>query len=116
MPSSAARTCTNRILRDYLKAALRCSAHPLTTTQLRRAAPLVAVAGSARPLPPPQEAIYRLLRSLEAEGAVSIVDTPTAARYWTAAADPDADREIAALEALLSAPSAQVAHHERIRR
>jgi len=71
---------------------------------------MVAVRGSARPLPPPQESIYRLLRSFEDEGAVCAVDAPTFARSWTATPDPAADREIADLEALLEAPSAGVAH------
>ena len=110
MPSSGARTCTNRILGDYLAAALRCSPHPMTTTQLRCAAPRVAVRGSAQPLPPPQESIYRLLRSPEAESAVRAVDAPTSARSWIATPDPAAEREIADLEALLGAPSASVAH------
>jgi len=72
---------------------------------------MVAVRGSGRPLPPPQESIYRLLRSLEAEGAVRALDAPTSARSWTSTPDPAADREIADLEALLGAPSAGVAHH-----
>ena len=82
----------------------------MTTTQLRRGAPRVAVRGSAQPLPPPQESIYRLLRSLEAESAVRAVDAPTSARSWIATPDPAAEREIADLEALLGAPSASVAH------
>lgn len=110
MPSSGPRTCTNRILRDYLIAALRCSPHPLTTTQLRQGAPSVAVPGSARPFPPAQETIYRLLRSLQAGGAVAVADTAACRRAWVATANPDADHEIASLDALFSAPSAQVAH------
>lgn len=110
MPSSGPRTCTNRVLRDYLVAALRCSAHPLTTTQLRQGAPPVAIQGSARPLPPTQEAIYRLLRSLQNEGAVATTDTATCQRAWIATADPAVDREIATLDALFTAPSATVGH------
>jgi hypothetical protein len=87
-------------------AALRCAARPLTTTQLRLGAPTVAVQGSARPLPPTQETIYRLLRSLENEGAVATTQTPACRRVWIAAADPAADREIATLDALFTAPSA----------
>ena len=105
MPSSGARTCTNRILRDYLVAALRCSPHPLTTTQLRRGAPLVAVRGSSRPLPPAQETIYRLLCSLQGHGAVSTADTAGHTRSWIANPSAAADDEIASLEALFSAPS-----------
>lgn len=115
MPSSAARTCTNRILRDYLVAALRCSPHPLTTTQLRHGAPLVAVQGSAHPLPPTQETIYRLLCSLQSQGAVSTADTPAYTRAWLATPSAVADREIATLDALFDAPCAQTAHrHPRI--
>ncbi|HEY9264759.1 MAG TPA: hypothetical protein VIQ11_09160 [Mycobacterium sp.] len=110
MPSSGPRTCTNRLLRDYLVAALRCSPHPLTTTQLRQGAPPVAVPGSARPLPPTQEAIYRLLRSLQGEGAVTVADTIACRRAWVATANPAVDHEIASLDALFSAPSASAAH------
>jgi hypothetical protein len=110
VPSSGPRTCTNRILRDYLIAALRGSPHPLTTTQLRQGAPPVAVRGSARPLPPAQETIYRLLRSLQGEGTVAAAETTTCRRTWTAAVNPAADHEIASLDALFSAPSASVAH------
>lgn len=110
MPSSGPRTCTNRILRDYLLAALRASPHPLTTTELRRSAPAVAVSGSARPLPPAQETIYRLLRSLQGEGSVSAADTTACRRAWVATANPAADHEIASLDALFSAPSASAAH------
>ena len=110
MPSSGPRTCTNRLLRDYLVAALRCSVHPLTTTQLRQGAPPVAVAGSAHPLPPTQETIYRLLRCLQNEGAVAAADTAACRRAWVATADPAADREIATLDALFTAPSASAAH------
>lgn len=110
MPSSGPRTCTNRILRDYLIAALRGAARPLTTTQLRQRAPAVAVAGSARPLPPTQETIYRLLRSLHNDGAVATTQTAAGRRAWIAAADPAADREIATLEALFTAPSACASH------
>lgn len=110
MPSSGPRTCTNRVLRDYLVAALRCSAHPLTTTQLRQGAPTVAVPGSARPLPPTQETIYRLLRSLQNEGAVATTDTADCRRAWIAITDPATDHEIAALDALFTAPSASAAH------
>jgi hypothetical protein len=110
VPSSGPRTCTNRLLRDYLVAALRCSPHPLTTTQLRQGAPPVAVPGSARPLPPTQEAIYRLLRSLQGEGAVAVADTTACRRAWVATANPTADDEIASLDALFSAPSASAAH------
>ena len=109
MPSSGPRTCTNRILRDYLIAALRCSPDPLTTTQLRQGAPPVAVPGSTRPLPPAQEAIYRLLRSLQSEGVVA-AETSACRRAWMVTANPAADHEIATLEALLSAPGASVAH------
>lgn len=110
MPSSGPRTCTNRLLRDYLVAALRCSSHPLTTTQLRQGAPPVAVPGSARPLPPTQEAIYRLLRSLQAEGAITVADATARNRTWVATANPMADHEIASLDALFSAPSASDVH------
>jgi hypothetical protein len=110
VPSSGPRTCTNRILREYLITALRCSPNPLTTTQLRQGAPPVAVPGSARPLPPTQETIYRLLRSLEGEGAVTAADTTTCRRAWMATTNPTADHEIAALDALFSSPSASVAH------
>lgn len=110
MPSSGPRTCTNRVLRDYLLAALRCSAHPLTTTELRQSAPSVAVHGSLRPLPPTQETIYRLLRSLQNEGVVSVAEAGACRRAWTAAPDPAADREIATLDTLFSAPSALAAH------
>ncbi|BBY96419.1 hypothetical protein MGALJ_60880 (plasmid) [Mycobacterium gallinarum] len=110
MPSSGPRTCTNRILRDYLVAALRCSADPLTTTQLRQGAPTVAVQGSARPLPPTQETIYRLLRSLQNDGVVTTIETADCRRAWVAAADSAAIREIAALDALFTAPSAAAAH------
>lgn len=110
MPSSGPRTCTNRLLRDYLVAALRCSPHPLTTTQLRQGAPSVAVPGSARPLPPTQDAIYRLLRNLQAEGAIAVADTTACRRTWVATANPDADHEIASLDALFSAPSASDVH------
>lgn len=111
MPSVGPRTCTNRILRDYLLAALRCSAHPMTTTELRQAAPPVAVPGSARPLPPPQETIYRLLRSLHSEGAIRAAETANRRRAWTVTDSHIAQREIATLEALLHAPSAPVTHH-----
>lgn len=115
MPSSGARTCTNRILRDYLVAALRCSPHPLTTTQLRHGAPLVAVQGSARPLPPAQETIYRLLCSLQGQGTVSTADTATHTRAWVATPNAAADHEIAALDALFDAPCAATSHrHPRI--
>ncbi|MFW0154143.1 hypothetical protein ACNUDN_30750 (plasmid) [Mycobacterium sp. smrl_JER01] len=110
MPSTGARTCANRILRDYLVAALRCSTHPLTTTQLRQGAPAVAVQGSTRPLPPTQEAIYRLLRILHSEGAVVATEVGACRRAWFATVDPDADREIASLDALFTAPSAAAAH------
>ena len=110
MPSSGARTCANRVLRDYLVAALRCSEHPLTTTQLRQGAPAVAVQGSARPLPPTQETIYRLLRSLQGEGTVAIIEARACRRAWVLTADPDTDREIATLNALFTAPSASGAH------
>lgn len=110
MPSTGARTCANRILRDYLVAALRCSTHPLTTTQLRQGAPAVAVQGSTRPLPPTQEAIYRLLRSLHNEGAVATTQAGACRRAWLAAADPEAHREIASLDALFAAPSASTVH------
>lgn len=109
MPSSGPRTCTNRILRDYLLTALRCSPQPLTTTQLRQGAPPVVVPGSARPLPPAQETIYRLLRSLQGEGAVQAADVPACRRSWTATVNPAVDHEIASLEALFGAPSASVA-------
>ena len=115
MPSSRARTCTNRILRDYLVFALRCSPQPLTTTQLRQGAPLVAVRGSARPLPPSQETIYRLLRSLQGESTVTTADTEAYSRAWIATPSPAADREIATLDALFTAPSADTSHrHPRI--
>lgn len=110
MPSSGPRTCTNRILRDYLVAALRCAAHPLTTTELRQGAPAVAVPGSARPLPPTQETIYRLLRSLQNEGVVTATDSSDCRRAWVATADPAAQREIATLEALFATPSSPLAH------
>lgn len=110
MPSSGPRTCTNRVLRDYLVATLRCSAHPLTTTQLRQGAPAVAIQGSARPLPPTQETIYRLLRSLQNEGAVTTAETAACRRAWIATANPSADREIAILDALFTAPSASADH------
>ena len=106
MPSSGARTCANRTLRDYLLAALRCSGCPLITTQLRQGAPAVAVQGSARPLPPTQETIYRLLRSLHSEGAVATIEAGACRCAWLATADSDADREIASLNALFTAPSA----------
>ena len=96
MPSSRTRTCTSRILRDYLVCALRRSPQPLTTTQLRQGAPLVAVRGSARPLPPCQETIYRLLRSLQREGTVTTAETEAYGRAWIATPSPAADREIAA--------------------
>ncbi|NTY62730.1 hypothetical protein FEG63_24660 [Mycolicibacterium sphagni] len=110
MPSSGPRTCTNRVLRDYLLAALRCSAQPLTTTELRLGAPSVAAHGSARPLPPTQETIYRLLRSLQNEGIVLATGGGACRRAWTVAPNPTAEREIAALEALFGAPSAAAAH------
>lgn len=115
MPSSGARTCTNRILRDYLVAALRRSAHPLTTTQLRHGAPLVAVRGSARPLPPAQETIYRLLCSLQGQGAVSTAETPAYTRAWIATPSATVDREIATLDVLFDAPSTDTSpRHPRI--
>ncbi len=110
MPSTGARTCANRILRDYLVAALRCSTHPLTTTQLRQGAPAVAVQGSTRPVPPTQETIYRLLRSLHNEGPVATTQAGACRRAWLAAADPEANREIASLDALFTAPSASTVH------
>lgn len=110
MPSLGPRTGTNRILRDYLITALRCAEQPLTTTQLREGAPPVAVTGSVRPLPPPQETIYRLLRSLQGEGVVAAADSAACRRGWAATANPVADQEIATLDALFSAPSATVAH------
>jgi hypothetical protein len=110
VPSPGPRTCTNRILRDYLVAALRCSPHPLTTTELRQGAPAVAVPGSARPLPPTQETIYRLLRSLQGEGTVAAANTSACRRAWMATPDSAADSEIAALDALFDAPSASTAH------
>lgn len=110
MPSSGPRTCTNRILWDYLLAALRCSAYPLTTTQLRQGAPTVVVQGSARPLPPTQETIYRLLRSLQNEGVVATSNTANCRRAWVATTGPAVDREIATLDALFAAPSASPAH------
>lgn len=110
MPSSGPRTCTNRLLRDYLVAALRCSAQPLTTTQLRQGAPRVAMPGSGHPLPPTQEAIYRLLRCLQNEGTVAAAETTACRRAWVATADPAADRETASLDALFTAPSASAAH------
>ena len=110
MPSPGPRTCTNRILRDYLVAALRCSPHPLTTTELRQGAPPVAVPGSVRPLPPTRETIYRLLRSLQGEGIVTAADTNACRRAWMATADPAADDEIASLDALFNAPSASTEH------
>lgn len=106
MPNSRPRTCSNRILSDYLIWALRYSPSPMTTTQLRQGAPLVAVPGSARPLPPSQEAIYRLLRSLASRGAVAAVTSANARPVWSAVADPAADRETAALNALFNAPCA----------
>lgn len=112
MPSSAPRTCTNQILRDYLLAALRCAAHPLTTTELRLGAPALAVAGSARPIPPAQETIYRLLRSLCAQGLVVIADSAATRRTWAVRPDPGAASDIAHLEALFAAPAAPVAHHD----
>jgi hypothetical protein len=115
VPSSGARTCTNRILRDYLVAALRCSPHPLTTTQLRHGAPLVAVQGSARPLPPAQETIYRLLCSLQGQGTVATADSAAYTRAWIATPSAAADHEIAALDTLFDAPSAATSHrHPRI--
>ena len=115
MPSSGARTGTNRLLRDYLVAALRCSPHPLTTTQLRQGAPLVAVRGSAHPLRPAQETIYRLLCSLQGQGTVSTADTPAYTRAWIATPSAAADREITTLDALFAAPSADTCHrHPRI--
>jgi hypothetical protein len=109
VPNSSPRTAPNRILRDYLLAALRCSPRPLSTTELRQSAPAVAVPGSARPLPPTQETIYRLLRCLQDQGAVAAVaaDGPQAsARTWTAIDNPGADEEIALLDALFAAPAA----------
>jgi len=115
VPSPRARTCTNRILRDYLVFALRCSPQPLTTTQLRQGAPLVAIQGSPRPLPPSQETIYRLLRSLQGEGSVTTADTDPHTRAWTATPSPTTDREIATLDALFNAPCADTSHrHPRI--
>jgi hypothetical protein len=96
-------------LRDYLMTALRCSPHPLTTTQLRQGAPSVIVSGSALPLPPAQETIYRLLRSLQCEGAIEAADTADCRRAWMATANPAAEHEIATLDALFGAPSASVA-------
>ena len=110
MPKSQPRTCSNRILGDYLVYALRRSPRPLTTTELRQDAPLVAVRGSARPLPPSQETIYRLLRSLARQGTVVTTDNAAHVRAWTAVANPVADRETAALNALFSAPCADTAH------
>ena len=109
MPSSGPRTYTNRILRDYLITALRCASQPLTTTQLRQGAPPVVVPGRARPLPPTQEAIYRLLRSLQGEGAIQAADATACRRTWMATANPVVEHEIASLDALFGAPSASVA-------
>ncbi|WP_041783828.1 hypothetical protein [Mycolicibacterium chubuense] len=70
----------------------------------------MAVPGSTHPLPPTQETIYRLLRCLQNDGAVAAADTGDFRRAWVATDDPAADREIATLEALFTAPSASAAH------
>lgn len=115
MPSSCAHTWTGRILRDYLVCVLRRSPQPLTTTQLRQGAPLVAVRGSARLLPPCQETIYRLLRCLQREGTVTTAETQAYSRSWIAIPNPAADREIAALDVPFSVPCDDDTRHRHPR-
>lgn len=107
MPSSGPRTCTNGPLRDSLVAAPRCSAPPLTTTDLRHGTPQVPMLGGSRLRPPVQERIYRLVRSLRSEGAVASTDTGR--RAWMATTVPAVEDDIAALDTLVPAPSATAA-------
>ena len=91
-------------LRDDLIAQLRAVRRPLTTAQLCRHAAHVPVPGLAVPLPPLREQVYRVLCALHREG---LITREQAARcvVWSAAPNPIADREIAALEAAFSAPT-----------
>lgn len=88
------------ILRRDLLAQLRTATRPLATTDLRLAAPVVPLAGSAVAFLPTHEQVYRVLRSLQRRGLVT--RGPIEGRHitWSAAPRP-ADDKIAALEAAI---------------
>ena len=91
-------------LRDDLLAQLRTARRPMSTSELRDKAPTQPLrAGSAVTVAPLQEQVYRALCVLRVHGKVEQHRSQGRTVSWVAAADTDADDEIADLEAAFQA-------------
>jgi hypothetical protein len=91
-------------LRDDLLAQLRTTRRPMSTSELRDKAPTHPLrAGSAVTVAPLQEQVYRALCVLRVHGKVEQHRSQGRTVSWVAAADTDADDEIADLEAAFQA-------------
>jgi hypothetical protein len=106
VPDHRFRDRVNQMLRDDILAQLRTARRPMSTSELCAYAPaLPPRPGASVRLRPPHEHVYRALRRLCAEGAVTRHNASGRAVSWVATNDI-CDREIAELESAYHAEAA----------
>lgn len=97
----------SEIIRNDVLAQLRTTDRPMTTEHIRRGSGRIPVPGTNVQRQPILEQVYRVLRRLRDEEQVVSIATPGRNLQWLITDKGAAAEEIAALNALLAAPTAE---------